>query len=83
MRQENAHVVMMRVNGAARRGGRGSGEAVDATVGERANGRAVVAGASGDRGGSAVDVWMGLRAVVENAHVVVTLMNGAARRGGR
>ena len=55
----------------------------DATVGERANGRAVVAGASGDRGGSAVDVWMGLRAVVENAHVVVTLMNGAARRGGR
>ena len=39
MRQENAHVVMMRVDGAVRRGGRGSGEAVDATVGERANGR--------------------------------------------
>ena len=32
---------------------------MDATVGERANGRAVVAGASGDCGGSAVDVWMG------------------------
>ena len=58
MRQENAPVVMMRVDGAVRRDGRGSGEAVDATVGERANGRVVVAGASGDRGGSAVDVWM-------------------------
>ena len=59
MRQENAPVAMMRVDGAVRRGGRGSGEAVDATVGERANGRVVVAGASGDRGGLAVDVWMG------------------------
>ena len=58
MRQDNAHVVMMRVNGAARRGGRGSGEAVDATVGERANGCAVGAGASGDCGGAAVDVVM-------------------------
>ena len=58
MRQENAHVVMMRVDGAVRRGGRGSGEAVDATVGERANGCAVGAGASGDFGGSAVDVVM-------------------------
>ena len=59
MGQENAHVTVTRMNGAARRGGRGLGEAVDATVGERANGRVVVAGASGDRGGSAVDVWMG------------------------
>ena len=58
MRQENAHVVVTRMNGAARRGGRGSGEAVDATVGERANGCAVDAGASGDCGGSAVDVVM-------------------------
>ena len=58
MRQENAHVMVTRMNGAARRGGRGSGEAVDATVGERANGRAVGSGASGDCGGSAVDVVM-------------------------
>ena len=58
MRQENAPVAMMRVDGAVRRGGRGSGEAVDATVGERANGCAVGAGTSGDCGGSAVDVVM-------------------------
>ena len=58
MRQENAHVVMMRVNGAARRGGRESGDAVDVTVGGRASGCAVGAGTSGDCGGSAVDVVM-------------------------
>ena len=46
-------------NGAARRGGRGLGEAVDATVGERVDGCAVDAGASGDCGSSAVDVVMG------------------------
>jgi hypothetical protein len=42
MRQENAPVAMMRVDGAVRRGGRGSGEAVDATVGERVDGCRVV-----------------------------------------
>ena len=59
MRQENAPVVMMRVDGAVRRGGRGSGEAVDATVGERVDGCAVDTGASGYCGGSAVDAVMG------------------------
>ena len=58
MGQENAHVTVTRMNGAARRGGRGLGEAVDATVGERVDGCAVDAGASGDCGGSAVDVVM-------------------------
>ena len=50
--------MVTRMNGAARRGGRGLGEAVDATAGERVDGCAVDAGASGDCGGSAVDVVM-------------------------
>ena len=59
MRQENAHVMVTRMNGAARRGRRGLGEAVDATGGERVDGCAVDAGASGYCGGSAVDAVMG------------------------
>ena len=58
MRQENAHVVVTRMNGAARRGGRGLGKAVDTTAGKRVDGRVVDAGTSGDCGGSAVDVAM-------------------------
>ena len=50
--------MMMHMNGAARRGRREPGEAVDATVRERANGCAVGAGTSGGCGGSAVDVVM-------------------------